>query len=217
MSSTKMLRVGDQAPNSRVTVTEGSVHSLSELAGPKGLVIYFYPKDNTPGCTREACDFRDQRNHFDRLGYGVVGVSADSVQSHQRFSEGQSLNFPLIADEQQNLIKAFGAFGEKKMYGRSFDGILRTTFVLDKSLKVERIYESVKVDGHVGSVINDLSGKGAPAKPAGKKKAAATKKSASASKKKSSAASRSGRSKAGAAASKKSAKKKATKKKGARR
>ncbi|MBX7057122.1 MAG: peroxiredoxin [Leptospirales bacterium] len=149
-------RTGDQAPNSRVTVTEGSVHSLSELAGPKGLIIYFYPKDNTPGCTREACDFRDRRNELDRLGYGVVGVSADSVQSHQRFSESQSLNFPLIADEQHSLIKKFGAFGEKKMYGRSFDGILRTTFVLDKTLNVQKVYDAVKVEGHVNHLIDDI-------------------------------------------------------------
>lgn len=164
--SYRMLQPGDSIADIQTPAADGATRPLSAYAGDKGLIVYFYPKDNTPGCTREACSFRDNQAELKQLGYGVVGVSGDSAKSHQKFIAGQRLNFPLLADEDQTLQKAFGAYGEKQLYGRSYMGTLRSTFVLDANLKVVRVYPNVRVDGHVEQILNDLGGAGGVARAA---------------------------------------------------
>ena len=138
-----MLNVGDKVPDFLGKDETGREVRVSDFAGKK-LVVYFYPKDSTPGCTAEACSLRDGLDELVAAGYAVVGVSADSEASHQRFKLKQQLNFPLIADVDKALIKQFGAWGEKKMAGRVYDGILRTTFVVSaEDCTVERVITKV--------------------------------------------------------------------------
>lgn len=138
-----MLNVGDKVPDFLGKDETGREVRVSDYAG-KRLVVYFYPKDSTPGCTAEACSLRDGLDELAAAGYAVVGVSADSEASHQRFKLKQQLNFPLIADVDKALIKQFGAWGEKKMAGRVYDGILRTTFVISADdCTVERVITKV--------------------------------------------------------------------------
>lgn len=137
-----MLTVGDKVPDFLGYDDEGRELRLSDFAGKKR-IIYFYPKDSTPGCTAEACSFRDAMSELEDAGYAVVGVSADSAASHSRFKEKQSLDFPLIADTERRLIETFGVWGEKKMCGRKYMGILRTTFVVDANGFVERVITKV--------------------------------------------------------------------------
>lgn len=137
-----MLNIGDKAPDFLGVDESGKEQKVSDYIGRK-LVVYFYPKDNTPGCTAEACSLRDGMDDLVDAGYAVVGISADSVSSHLRFKEKQQLNFPLIADVDKNTIKAFGVYGEKKMAGRVYMGIIRTTFVIDGNGVVERVITKV--------------------------------------------------------------------------
>lgn len=137
-----MLKVGDKAPDFLGMDEEGNVLHLTQYEGRK-LVIYFYPKDSTPGCTAEACSLRDGMSELVAKGYAVIGVSADSATSHKRFKSKQELNFPLIADTERKLIEAFGVWGQKKMAGREYMGILRTTFVIGKDGVVERVITKV--------------------------------------------------------------------------
>ena len=137
-----MLNIGDNAPDFLGVDESGKEQKVSDYIGRK-LVVYFYPKDNTPGCTAEACSLRDGMDDLVDAGYAVVGISADSVSSHLRFKEKQQLNFPLIADVDKNTIKAFGVYGEKKMAGRVYMGIIRTTFVIDGNGVVERVITKV--------------------------------------------------------------------------
>ena len=138
-----MLNVGDKVPDFLGKDETGREVRVSDFAGKK-LVVYFYPKDSTPGCTAEACSLRDGLDELVAAGYAVVGVSADSETSHQRFKLKQQLNFPLIADVDKALIKQFGAWGEKKMAGRVYDGILRTTFIVSADdCTVERVITKV--------------------------------------------------------------------------
>ena len=138
-----MLNVGERAPECLGLDENGNKVCLSDFPG-KRVVVYFYPKDSTPGCTAEACSLRDGLDELAAAGYAVVGVSADSEASHQRFKLKQQLNFPLIADVDKALIKQFGAWGEKKMAGRVYDGILRTTFVISADdCIVERVITKV--------------------------------------------------------------------------
>ena len=157
MTENLIPKIGKKIRDLKVKVTDGSQGKLSEYMGKKGMVLYFYPRDMTPGCTTEACDFRDNIQKLKKKGYSVLGVSADSAETHQKFTEKKSLNFPLIADESQKLCNTFGVWGEKKLYGKSFMGIKRSTFVLDNNLKVARVYEKVKVKGHVDQILADLS------------------------------------------------------------
>lgn len=129
--------------------------SLLDFKGKK-VVLYFYPKDNTSGCTQEACDFRDNFNRLTSKAV-VLGVSPDSIKSHLKFKENHSLNFVLLSDPEHTLSEAFGAWGEKSMYGRKYMGIIRSTFVLDKNGEIEKEWRKVKVKGHVDEVINYLS------------------------------------------------------------
>lgn len=137
-----MLNVGDKAPEYLGLDENGNEVRLSDFPG-KRVVVYFYPKDNTPGCTAEACSLRDGMEELLAAGYAVVGISADSAASHGRFKEKQSLNFPLVADVDKVTIQAFGAWGEKKMAGRKYMGIIRTTFIISPDGVVERVIQKV--------------------------------------------------------------------------
>ena len=137
-----MLNIGDKAPDFLGVDESGKEQKVSDYIGRK-LVVYFYPKDSTPGCTAEACSLRDGMDDLVDAGYAVVGISADSVSSHLRFKEKQQLNFPLVADVDKSTIKAFGVYGEKKMAGRVYMGIIRTTFVIDGNGVVERVITKV--------------------------------------------------------------------------
>lgn len=149
--------VGKKAPSFTAVNTEGKKVKLSELVGEKGLVLYFYPKDATPGCTKEACDFRDNLARLKKAGFNVVGVSKDDTKSHQKFTEKQGLNFPLLSDENGEICEKYGVWQEKQFMGKKSMGIVRTTFLLDSNLKVLKVYEKVKVDGHVDEILNDIS------------------------------------------------------------
>lgn len=137
-----MLNIGDKAPDFLGTDECGNEVRVSDYKGRK-LVVYFYPKDSTPGCTAEACSLRDGMDDLVKAGYAVVGISADSAASHVRFKEKQNLNFPLVADVDKKTIEAFGAWGEKQMAGRKYMGIIRTTFVIDGNGTVERVITKV--------------------------------------------------------------------------
>jgi peroxiredoxin Q/BCP len=141
------LKTGDKAPIFSGKDQNGQTISLDQFKGKK-LVIYFYPKDNTPGCTVEACNLRDNYAELREKGYEVVGVSADSSKSHTNFISKYSLPFPLIADEDKKIIRDYQAWGEKKMYGKTYEGILRKTFVVSEQGIIEKIIEKVKISEH---------------------------------------------------------------------
>lgn len=150
-----MLKIGDKAPDFLGFDEQGNEQRVSNYRGRK-LVVYFYPKDSTPGCTAEACSLRDGMDDLVAAGYAVVGISADSVASHTRFKEKQQLNFPLIADVEKSTIMAFGAYGEKKMAGRVYMGIIRTTFVIDVDGVVERVITKVDTKNAAKQILNTL-------------------------------------------------------------
>jgi thioredoxin-dependent peroxiredoxin len=173
-----MLKPGNLAPSFRLRSTAGGDVSSSDLRG-KRFVLYFYPKDDTPGCTREACDFRDNIARLRGAGVVVFGISKDSLASHDRFRDKHRLPFELLSDEDNSVARAFGAYGEKNMYGKKILGTIRSTFVIDESGHVSALWSPVKVDGHVDKVLASLRGEPslAPArKKTSKKKAAARKK-----------------------------------------
>ncbi|MBP3613874.1 MAG: thioredoxin-dependent thiol peroxidase [Bacteroidaceae bacterium] len=149
-----MLNVGDKAPDFLGVDEEGRELSLNDFSG-KRLVLYFYPKDSTPGCTAEACSLRDGMDELVAAGYSVVGVSADSAASHQRFKGKQTLNFPLIADIERKLIEAYGAWGEKKMAGRTYMGIIRTTFVIAPDGTIERVIKKVDTKNAARQILDN--------------------------------------------------------------
>ena len=150
-----MLNIGDKAPDFLGIDEQGNEQRVSNYRGRK-LVVYFYPKDSTPGCTAEACSLRDGMDDLVAAGYAVVGISADSVASHTRFKEKQQLNFPLIADVEKSTIMAFGAYGEKKMAGRVYMGIIRTTFVIDADGVVERVITKVDTKNAAKQILSTL-------------------------------------------------------------
>lgn len=137
------LKVGDQAPDFKGVDQNEKEVKLSDYKGKK-LVLYFYPKASTPGCTAESCDFRDNYQSLLSQGFAVVGVSADSIKRQKNFAEKNTLPFPLIADEKKEIIKAFGCWGFKKLYGREYEGIYRKTFLIDENGSLELIIEKVK-------------------------------------------------------------------------
>lgn len=149
-----MLQVGDIAPDFLGTDEQGNDIRVSNYRGRR-LVVYFYPKDSTPGCTAEACSLRDGLSDLAAAGYAVVGVSADSVASHLRFKEKQQLNFPLIADVDKKTIEVFGAWGQKKMAGREYMGIIRTTFVIGTDGRIERVISKVDTKNAAAQILND--------------------------------------------------------------
>ena len=150
-----MLSEGQQAPPFALQSDAGEEIKLSALAGKK-VVLYFYPKDDTSGCTVEACEFRDNWAAVQRAGAVVLGVSPDDVQSHVKFKRKHSLPFTLLADPEHRVAEQYGVWGEKSMYGRKYHGILRTTFVIDETGKIARVFERVKPKGHAGEVLEAL-------------------------------------------------------------
>lgn len=147
-----MLKTGDKAPDFSATDQNGNEITLSGFAGRK-LVLYFYPKDNTPGCTAEACDLRDNYHRFLAEGYAVVGVSKDSIASHKKFIEKFSLPFPLIADTDGHVTELYEAWGEKSMYGKKYMGVLRKTYVIDESGVIVQLIEKVETSRHSAQIL----------------------------------------------------------------
>ena len=153
-----MLKPGDKVPEFTAMTDGGAKIRLEDLRGKK-VILYFYPKDDTPGCTREACDFRDHSAEIKKKGAVVLGVSPDSVDSHQKFKSKFDLNFALLSDPDHKIAEAYGVWKEKSMYGRKYMGIERTTFVIDEKGKIAGIYEKVKVDGHAAAVLEGVAGR----------------------------------------------------------
>lgn len=149
------LKVGIRAPAFSLPNEQGRVVKLSELQGKK-VVLFFYPKDDTPGCTKEACSFRDGLQAIRKKGAVVLGVSADSVASHQKFSQKFDFNFPLLSDESKTMIQAYGVWKEKSMYGRMYMGIERTTVLIAKDGTISHVFPKVKVEGHYEEVLEAL-------------------------------------------------------------
>jgi len=147
---------GRKAPSFMLADRQGNRVKLSDLIAKGNVVLYFYPKDMTPGCTTEACSFRDNIGAIRKLGAEVVGVSGDSEASHQKFTDKYALNFPLLADTDLTVAKAYGVYKMKSLYGRQFMGIERTTFVIDKSGVVRKAFPKVKVNGHTDQVVEAL-------------------------------------------------------------
>jgi peroxiredoxin Q/BCP len=141
------IEPGAKAPAFTLTADDGSKVRLADLAGSP-VVLYFYPKDDTPGCTKEACAFRDLQGEMKKLGAKVLGVSPDDVDSHAAFRDKYRLNFPLLADKDHQLAEKYGAWREKNMYGKTSMGIQRSTYLIDAEGRVARVWKSVKVDGH---------------------------------------------------------------------
>ena len=149
----KHLKIGDKAPNFEGVDQQGNNISSKDFAGKK-TVIYFYPKDNTPGCTAQACSIRDNYDSLLNSGIQVIGISADSVASHQKFVTKYDLPFPLIADEDKTIIEAFGVWGPKKFMGKEYDGIHRTTFLLDEEAIVKGIIEKPNTKAHAEEILS---------------------------------------------------------------
>ena len=156
-----MPGAGDAAPEFTLPSDRGGDVSLESLRG-RPVVLYFYPKDDTSGCTTQACEFRDSWAEVQARGAVVLGVSPDSVASHQKFRDKFSLPFPLLADADHAVAEAYGVWGEKSMYGRKYQGILRTTFIIDPAGRIAHVFEKVKPRGHAAEVLDALA-PGAPA------------------------------------------------------
>lgn len=146
------LKIGDKAPAFSCGDENGNIRSIKDYKGKK-LVLYFYPKDSTPGCTAEACDLRDNYKIFQKKGYEILGVSPDSASKHQKFIAKYELPFSLLADEDHTVAEAYGAWGEKSLYGRKYMGILRSTFVIDEKGKIENIIEKVDTKNHSAQLL----------------------------------------------------------------
>lgn len=150
-----LLKKGDVAPDFKGLNQNGESISLSDFKGKK-LILYFYPKDNTPGCTAESCNLSDNYDVWIERGYEVVGVSPDSVVSHKKFVDKFGFGFNLIADTEKEILQAYGAWGEKNMYGRKYMGVLRTTYVIDEKGVIEEVFEKVKTKDHTNQIIKAL-------------------------------------------------------------
>lgn len=150
-----ILKEGSIAPAFTLLDQNNKEHSLSEYKG-KWVLLYFYPKDDTPGCTKEACSIRDAFPNFGRLGITVIGVSTDSVASHKKFETKYSLPFTLLADVDKKVVNDYGVWAKKKFMGKEYDGTLRTSFLIDSKGKIVKVYENVKPEVHVDQVLTDL-------------------------------------------------------------
>jgi thioredoxin-dependent peroxiredoxin len=151
-----MIEEGTKAPQFKLASSEGGEVSLKDLRG-KTVVLYFYPKDDTPGCTREACAFRDSQATLKKKGVVVLGVSGDSLASHEKFKSKYKLNFPLLSDPDKAVAQKYGAWGEKVLYGKKSVGMIRSTFVIDADGVVRKVFPRVKVDGHAEKVLEAVS------------------------------------------------------------
>ncbi|MGH7541142.1 MAG: thioredoxin-dependent thiol peroxidase [Gemmatimonadota bacterium] len=152
-----MVRPGDPAPDFALETDTGETIRLSDLRG-RSVVLFFYPKDDTSGCTEEVCGFRDHLDAFAERGWTVLGVSPDGIASHRRFKDKYDLNFRLLADPDHTVADAYGAWGTKRMYGREYEGILRSTFLIGADGRVARVYEKVKPTDHAEEILADLDG-----------------------------------------------------------
>ncbi|GAB5902579.1 peroxiredoxin [Mycobacteroides chelonae] len=156
MAETKRLEVGDKAPAFTLLDADGKKVSLSSYKGRK-VIIYFYPAAMTPGCTKQACDFRDSLAQLNEAGLDVIGISPDKPEKLAKFRERDGVNFPLLSDPDKTTLTAYGAFGEKKLYGKIVEGVIRSTFVVDEKGKIEVAQYNVKATGHVAKLRRDLS------------------------------------------------------------
>jgi peroxiredoxin Q/BCP len=156
------FEIGDIAPNFTLPTDGNGEITLSALRGQK-VILYFYPKDDTPGCTTESCDFRDNLKMLDTAGAKVIGISKCSVAKHDKFKQKHGLNFPLASDENGNVCETYGTWVEKNMYGRKYMGIERSTFLIDADGKIEKIWRKVKVAGHVDEIMTVLQDNAAAA------------------------------------------------------
>ncbi len=147
-----LLSVGAAAPDFEASDQNGRTVRLSELRSKK-VILYFYPKDDTPGCTKEACGFRDGYQALQAAGYVVLGVSADDVASHKRFAEKYNLPFSLLADPERKIIKAYGAWGTKNMYGKTYEGTLRVTYIIDENGHIAAVFPKVKPETHAQEIL----------------------------------------------------------------
>jgi peroxiredoxin Q/BCP len=150
-----MIDVGDKAPEFVLPDESGESKSLSEYAGSH-LIVYFYPKAMTPGCTTEACDFRDNSDRLLSAGFAVVGISPDPPSRLATFAQNEHLDFPLLSDQDHTVAAAYGAWGTKKNYGREYEGLIRSTFVIDPAGTVTHVYRNVKATGHVERLVREL-------------------------------------------------------------
>ncbi|MBL7995787.1 thioredoxin-dependent thiol peroxidase [bacterium] len=150
-----MLKIGQKAPDFRLSDTNGNEIVLSGLIGRK-VVLFFYPKDDTPGCTKEACSFNAGIRKFEKQNIAVFGISPDDMKSHQKFTEKFGLSFPLLSDIGHKVAEKYGAWGKKKLYGREYEGVIRSTFLIDEKGNIEYIFDKVKVDIHADEVLEAL-------------------------------------------------------------
>jgi peroxiredoxin Q/BCP len=150
------LKEGMPAPAFQGVDQNGETVSLDQFKGKK-VVLYFYPKDNTPGCTAEACNLRDNFEQFQKQGFEIIGVSPDSEKSHQNFIARHELPFRLLSDPGKEILKAYGAWGEKKMYGKTYEGVLRSTFIIDEEGNIEKIFKKVKTKDHTNQIFTELN------------------------------------------------------------
>jgi len=150
-----MVKVGKKAPDFTLLNQDGKKVKLSQFSG-QNVVLYFYPKDNTSGCTIEACNFRDTFSELSNLGAVVIGISPDTAESHKKFAEKYNLPFNLLADPEKKVLEKYGVWKEKSMYGKKYMGVERTTFIIDKNRKVRKIFEKVKVPNHHNEVLEYL-------------------------------------------------------------
>lgn len=150
------LKKGDKAPGFTGVDQDGKKISLDDLKGKK-TILYFYPKADTPGCTAESCNLRDNYDDLLGRGFNIVGVSADTVEKQKKFAEKYNLPFPLIADTDKEIIKAYEAWGEKNMYGKKYEGIIRTTYVIDEEGMIEKVFEKVKTKDHAAQILEAMN------------------------------------------------------------
>ncbi|MDU3175606.1 MAG: thioredoxin-dependent thiol peroxidase [Corynebacterium striatum] len=156
MTEAKRLEIGDTAPTFTLSADEGNSVSLSDYAGTR-VLVYFYPRANTPGCTKEACDFRDALEQLNGLDIAVVGISPDKPEALAKFRADHELNFPLLSDPDKEVMSAYGAFGEKKNYGKVVQGVIRSTFLVEADGTIGQALYNVKATGHVARVMKGLS------------------------------------------------------------
>ena len=157
MSPSGYPAVGEPAPDFRLPASTGGESALSDFRGKQHVVLYFYPKDDTPGCTKEACAFRDLRAEFEKAGAVILGVSADTLESHHAFAQKYGLPFPLLSDPEHQMIERYGAWGERvRPDGQRVTGVLRTTFLIDREGIIRKVYPQVTVDGHAEAILADL-------------------------------------------------------------
>jgi peroxiredoxin Q/BCP len=153
MTTSMLPVIGRTAPDFTLPSTTGENITLRQFKGKQTVILYFYPKDDTPGCTKEACEFRDFAAEFEKHHAVILGVSTDSLESHQSFREKRKLSFPLLSDADATVSKQYGVYKQKNLYGKKYMGIERTTFVIDRTGRVAQIYPKVKVEGHIQDLL----------------------------------------------------------------